>query len=234
MPKHYKEMMDEIINKMDESAQKGFIVKFAKSKGGKISQAWYRSKADAQKALAMLKKNGLNGIITPGYLDDTMEKVEEDAPANSVAGGGVDLAPNAAVSQSPHMIKRKKEQGAEQEKIKNKIKKMIQNNEDNNNIIFKQILDGLDKVETKLDEKVYGKTEIKEVEKEDYKSFKDKYVEDVRKMPDGRFGVYADKFKNKKRVMTPGGKHAKELKKVYKNEKDANDYMAAIMIAKGG
>ena len=57
---------------------------------------------------------------------------------------------------------------------------------------------------------------------------------DVRKMPDGRYGVYADKFKNKKRVMTPGGKHAKELKKVYKNKKDANDYMAAIMIAKGG
>ena len=25
--------------------------------------------------------------------------------------------------------------------------------------------------------------------------------------------------------MTPGGKHAKELKKVYDNEKDANDYM---------
>ena len=34
--------------------------------------------------------------------------------------------------------------------------------------------------------------------------------------------------------MTPGGKHRKELKKVYKREKDANDYMAAIMIAKGG
>ena len=52
------------------------------------------------------------------------------------------------------------------------------------------------------------------------------------------FGRYIklaiDKFKNKKRVMTPGGKHAKELKKVYKNKKDANDYMAAIMIAKGG
>ena len=175
MPKHYKEMMDEIINKMDESAQKGFIVKFAKSKGGKISQAWYRSKADAQKALAMLKKNGLNGIITPGYLDDTMEKVEEDAPANSVAGGGVDLAPNAAVSQSPHMIKRKKEQGAEQEKIKNKIKKMVQNNEDNNNIVFKQILDGLDKVETKLDEKINGKTEIKVEEEKEYKTFRDKY-----------------------------------------------------------
>ena len=58
--------------------------------------------------------------------------------------------------------------------------------------------------------------------------------EDVRRMPDGRWGVYADKFVKGKRVMTPGGKHAKELKKVYSNEKDANDYMAAIMIAKGG
>ena len=58
--------------------------------------------------------------------------------------------------------------------------------------------------------------------------------EDVRKMPDGGYGVYADKFVKGKRVMTPGGKHKKELKKVYKNEKDANDYMAAIMIAKGG
>ena len=58
--------------------------------------------------------------------------------------------------------------------------------------------------------------------------------EDVRKMPDGGYGVYADVFKDGKRVMTPGGKHKKELKKVYKNEKDANDYMAAIMMAKGG
>ena len=58
--------------------------------------------------------------------------------------------------------------------------------------------------------------------------------EDVRRMPDGRWGVYADKFVKGKRVMTPGCKHAKELKKVYSNEKDANDYMAAIMIAKGG
>ena len=74
-------------------------------------------------------------------------------------------------------------------------------------------------------------------------SFKQFIDEDVRKMPDGGFGVYADKFKTVKtkggktkrqRIMTPGGQPAKELKKVYKNEKDANDYMAAIMIAKGG
>ena len=47
--------------------------------------------------------------------------------------------------------------------------------------------------------------------------------EDVRRMPDGRWGVYADKFvKGKEKTC---GKHAKELKKVYDNEKDANDYM---------
>ena len=56
---------------------------------------------------------------------------------------------------------------------------------------------------------------------------------DVRKVKGG-YGVYADKFVKGKRVMTPGGKHQKVLKKVYKNKKDANVYMAAIMIAKGG
>ena len=124
MPKHYKEVVEDIINKMNEAKAK---------------------------------------------------EVEEDAPANSVAGGGVDLAPNAAVSHSPKMMKRKKEQGAEQEKIKNKIKKMVQNNEDNNNIVLKQVLDGLDKVDAKIDELNYGKTEIKEVEEKEYKTFKDKY-----------------------------------------------------------
>ena len=53
-------------------------------------------------------------------------------------------------------------------------------------------------------------------------------------MPDGSYGVYADMKKDGKRVLTKTGKHRKELKKTYKNKKDANDYMAAIMIAKGG
>ena len=160
MPKHYKEMIDEIINKMDE----GFKVKYAMSPNQKIAVASYKSKLDAEKFKNDIIKKGGKAILTT-----------EDAPANSVAGGGVDLAPNAAVSQSPHMVKRKKEQGAEQEKIKNKIKKMVQNNEDNNNIVFKQILDGLDKVETKLDEKINGKAEIKVEDKKEYKTFRDKY-----------------------------------------------------------
>ena len=159
-------MMDEIINKMDEQKESNlrYSVKFAYKKGGKIANAFYDNKSDAEKFMKSVISKGGKAILTT-----------EDAPANSVAGGGVDLAPNAAVSQSPHMVKRKKEQGAEQEKIKNKIKKMVQNNEDNNNIVFKQVLDGLDKIDTKIDELSYGKTEIKEVEKKEYKTFKDKY-----------------------------------------------------------
>ena len=161
MPKHYKEMMDEIITKMDEAKAMGgkFIVRM-KRPGQNTVSAIFDTKAQADAYEKEKKKLGFQ---------------IEDAPANSVAGGGVDLAPNAAVSQSPHMVKRKKEQGAEQEKIKDKIKKMVQNNEDNNNIVFKQVLDGLDKVDTKIDELSYGKTEIKEVEKKEYKTFKDKY-----------------------------------------------------------
>ena len=106
---------------------------------------------------------------------DMVNRMEEDAPVKSVAGGGVDLAPNAAVSQSPHMIRRKKEQEKEQEKIKKKIGQMIRSNEDNNSILLKQVLDGLDKVDTKIDEQIYGKTEIKIEEKKEYKTFKDKY-----------------------------------------------------------
>ena len=106
---------------------------------------------------------------------DIVSRMEEDAPANSVAGGGVDLAPNAAVSQSPQMIRRKKEQGDEQEKISKKISQMVKENNDNNNVLLKQVLDGLDKVDAKIDEKIYGKTEIKVEEEKEYKTFKDKY-----------------------------------------------------------
>ena len=166
MPKHYKEMMDEIINKMDESNQMGYVVKFSKSKGGKISTAWYKSEADAKKALEMLKKDGLNGIITKGRMD-------EDAPANNTSG--TDMNPTGA-RMSPKMMKRKKEQGDEQDNISNKISKMIKANEDNNNVILKQVNESLSKVEDKSDEKLGLKQDVELVEvEEDYKTFRDKY-----------------------------------------------------------
>ena len=82
----FKDMIFKLLRK-DEDSQMGYVVKFAKSKGGKISTAWYKSEADAKKALEMLKKDGLNGIISRGPMD-------EDAPANAtgtaVVGTGDD------------------------------------------------------------------------------------------------------------------------------------------------
>ena len=61
---------------------------------------------------------------------------------------------------------------------------------------------------------------------------KNEMDEDVKERTswDGKWGVYADKFVKGKRAIAWGiwtiWKHAKELKKVYDNEKDANDYLA--------
>ena len=105
-------------------------------------------------------------------IDEIINKMEEDAPANSVASGGVDMNPTGA-RMSPKMMKRKKEQGDEQDDITKKISKMVKANEDNNSMLLKQINSGIEKVEMKIDEDIYGKTEIK-VEPE-YKTFKEKY-----------------------------------------------------------
>ena len=125
MPKHYKQMIDEIINKMDEQKESNlrYSVKFAYKKGGKIANAFYDNKTDAEKFMKSVISKGGKAILTT-----------EDAPANSVAGGGVDLNPTGA-RMSPKMMKRKKEQGDEQDKITKKISKMIKQNEDNNNAV---------------------------------------------------------------------------------------------------
>ena len=164
MPKHYKEMIDEIINKMDESNQMGFIVKFANRKGAQIAKAWYKDEKSAKEALAAIKKNGGNGIITKG-------RMNEDAPANNTSG--VDMNPTGA-RMSSKMMRRKKEQGDEQDDITKKISKMVKANEDNNNIILKQVNESLSKVEDKSDEKLGLKQDVDVVEKE-YKTFRDKY-----------------------------------------------------------
>ena len=105
-------------------------------------------------------------------IDELINKIDEDVPANNT--GGTDMNPTGA-KMSPKTLRRKKEQGDEQEKISKKIGNMVKENNDNNSILLKQVLDALDKVDTKIDEQVYGKTEIVVEEKKEYKTFKDKY-----------------------------------------------------------
>ena len=162
MPKHYKEMMDEIINKMDEVEESNlrYSVKFAYQKGGKIANAFYDNKTDAEKFMKSVISKGGKAILTT-----------EDAPANNTSG--VDTNPTGA-RMSPKMKKRKKEQGDEHDKISNKISKMVKANEDNNNVILKQVNESLSKAEDKSDEKLGLKQDVEVVEKE-YKTFRDKY-----------------------------------------------------------
>ena len=107
-------------------------------------------------------------------MDELINKMDEDAPANSVAGGGVDLNPTGA-RMSPSMQRRKKKQGDEQDKITKKISKMIKQNEDNNNVILKQVNESLSKVEDKSDEKLGLKQDVTVEETKEYKTFRDKY-----------------------------------------------------------
>ena len=107
-------------------------------------------------------------------MDELINKMDEDAPANSVAGGGVDMNPTGAKMMSPSIQRRKKRQGDEQEKIAKKISKMIKQNEDNNNVILKQVNEGLSKVEDKSDEKLGLKQDVDIEQKEDT-TFRDKY-----------------------------------------------------------
>ena len=107
-------------------------------------------------------------------MDELINKMDEDAPANSVASGNVDMNPTGAV-MSPKMMKRKKEQGDEQDKISKKISKMIKANEDNNNVILKQVNESLSKVEDKSDEKLGLKEDVVFEYTSDYKTFRDKY-----------------------------------------------------------
>ena len=160
MPKHYKEMIDEIINKMDEAKAMGgkFIVRM-KRPGQKSVSAIFDTKAQADAYEKEKKKLGFQ---------------IEDAPANSVAGGGVDMNPTGAKMMSPSIQRRKKRQGDEQEKIAKKISKMIKQNEDNNNVILKQVNESLSKVEDKSDEKLGLKQDV-DIEEKEYKTFRDKY-----------------------------------------------------------
>ena len=112
MPKHYKEMMDEIINKMDE-----------------------------------------------------------DAPTNAVAGGGVDMNPTGK------KVKKNKDDAEDvlRRMIMKKLGNQVREENDNNNVTLRGVLDNLNRIEKISDEYLGVNEEVKIVEDKEYKSFRDKY-----------------------------------------------------------
>ena len=103
-------------------------------------------------------------------IDELINKMDEDAPANAVAHGGVDMNPTG----------KKKKDDAEDVLRRTILKKMganVKENFDNNNVVLKGINETLNKLEDKIDEKNGVKKE--EVKLEKKKTFHDKFVKDL-------------------------------------------------------
>jgi hypothetical protein len=104
--------------------------------------------------------------------EDIVNKMQEDAPANAVAHGGVDMNPDGK------KVKKKKENDAEdmlRRVVMNKLSDKIKEENDNNSTTLRGVLDTLNKVEKISDEYLGVNEEVKIVEDKEYKSFKEKY-----------------------------------------------------------
>ena len=105
-------------------------------------------------------------------IDELINKMDEDAPANAVAHGGVDMNPTGK--------KVKKKDDAEDVLRRTILKKLganVKENFDNNNVVLKGINETLNKLEDKIDEKNGIKKEEIKIEKK--KTFHDKFIKDL-------------------------------------------------------
>ena len=105
-------------------------------------------------------------------IDELINKMDEDAPANAVAHGGVDMNPTGK--------KVKKKDDAEDVLRRTIMKKLganVKENFDNNNVVLKGINETLNKLEDKIDEK--NGIEKEEVKLEKKQTFHDKFVKDL-------------------------------------------------------
>ncbi len=103
-------------------------------------------------------------------MDEIINKIDEDAPANAVGdGGGVALPPK----HEPGVKNKRKEMDPLM--FAKPIKRKIKESDDNNNVVLRGVIEKIENIEHRLDEKLFGKTELKVEEEKEYKTFKDKY-----------------------------------------------------------
>ena len=114
-------------------------------------------------------------------IDELINKMDEDAPANAVAHGGVDMAPNAKGRATHNKSKYKDDNEKTTDVLRRVIMKKMGNNVkenfDNNNVVLKGINETLNKLEDKIDEK--NGIEKEEVKLEKKQTFHDKFVKDL-------------------------------------------------------
>ena len=103
-------------------------------------------------------------------IDEIINKMDEDAPTNAVAHGGVDMNPNGKKKKDvTDVLKRV---------IMKKIGGNVKENSDNNNVVLRGINETLNKLEDKIDERSgIVKQEIKVVKEK--QTFHDKFIKDL-------------------------------------------------------
>ena len=104
-------------------------------------------------------------------MDEIINKIDEDAPANAV-GTGANVALPPAVEPG---VKKDKRKEIDPLMYAKPLKRKIKESDDNNNVVLRGVIEKIENIEQKLDEKIHGKTEFKIEDKEEYKTFKDKY-----------------------------------------------------------
>ena len=112
-------------------------------------------------------------------IDELINKMDEDAPANAVAHGGVDMNPNGK------RVKKKNDASTTtdaetkiRELIMKKFGNSVKENNDNNNVVLRGINETLNKLEDKIDEKSgVQKEEVKIAEPK--QTFHDKFVKQL-------------------------------------------------------
>ena len=101
------------------------------------------------------------------YLQMGWKVVKEDAPANAVAHGGVDMNPNGMHPLSKSHKKYKDENDAEaalRKLITKKFSNTVKENKETNSVMMNSILDQMDRLDVIVDNKTFGKTEVEFVE----------------------------------------------------------------------
>ena len=114
-------------------------------------------------------------------IDELINKMDEDAPANAVAHGGVDMATNAGRHSGVKAKNNKKPYRDKNKEAKNILKNLIlkrmgnavKENTDNNNVVLRGINETLNKLEKKIDE--YSGNDKEEVKIEEKIRFVDKF-----------------------------------------------------------
>ena len=111
-------------------------------------------------------------------IDELINKMDEDAPANAVAHGGVDMNPTGKKKKKDDVSTTADAENILRKMIMKKMGASVKENTDNNNVVLRGINETLNKLEDKIDEKSgITKEEIKVVEKK--QTFHDKFIKDL-------------------------------------------------------